>query len=429
MSAGAGGGTDRFLAAAVQIAHQICRDAIWYGDHCNWVGAAREEGPDGQPTLAYRSLGPDLYGGTSGVAVFLAHAHDAAGEPSARRASLGAIHHAIATLDRLNGPGGAGLYTGRLGVALAAAWVGAVLQEGGLLEQAASIVDRLEPFDGKEYDLLSGRAGAIVGMLVLRRLLDDDELLDRALRFGDELLEGADRTRDGFSWASPSYPTFGNLTGFSHGAAGGASALLELFAATGDPVYRQGAEQACAYERSLYDPEARNWPDLRAPPGREEPAAPSFATFWCHGAPGIALSRLRGYQVLQDETLRAEACVAVQTTSEAVTAGLSARSGNYSLCHGHAGNAEVLLEAATLLGPGHGPGRDLALEVAEAGVESYADRSEPWPCGTYEGVTPNLFLGLAGIGLFYLRLHDPRIPTPVALRPGVFAPSAPATRS
>ena len=71
------GGTDRFLAAGAQMAHQICRDAIWYGDHCNWVGAAREEGPDGQPTLAYRSLGPDLYGGTSGVAVFLAHAHDA----------------------------------------------------------------------------------------------------------------------------------------------------------------------------------------------------------------------------------------------------------------------------------------------------------------------------------------------------------------
>ena len=183
------------------------------------------------------------------------------------------------------------------------------------------------------------------------------------------------------------------------------------------------------FERSLFSEADQNWPDLRALPGRGEPAAPSFATFWCHGAPGIALSRLRGYQVLQDETLRAEACVAVQTTSEAVTAGLSARSGNYSLCHGHAGNAEVLLEAATLLGPGHGPGRDLALEVAEAGVESHADRSEPWPCGTYEGVTPNLFLGLAGIGLFYLRLHDPRIPTPVALRPGVFAPSAPATRS
>src|SRR5207253_9148731 len=99
--------------------------------------------------------GHATYGGTSAVALYLGHGHEAAGGPAARRASLGAIHHAIATLDRLNGPGGAGLYTGRLGVALAAAWVGAVLQEGGLLEQAASIVDRLEPFDGKEYDLLS----------------------------------------------------------------------------------------------------------------------------------------------------------------------------------------------------------------------------------------------------------------------------------
>jgi lantibiotic modifying enzyme len=38
-----------------------------------------------------------------------------------------------------------------------------------------------------------------------------------------------------------------------------------------------------------------------------------------------------------------------------------------------------------------------------------------WPCGAPGGAeTPNLMLGLAGIGYFYLRLYDP-IHTPSLL--------------
>jgi lantibiotic biosynthesis protein len=421
VSRGQAQGSDHFLAAAAQIAGEICGGAVWYQDRCNWVGATREEGPGGQPVIAYSALGPDLYGGTSGVAAFLAHLHAVTGDPEVRRTSLGAIRQAIAASGRLGAAGGSGLYTGRLGVALAAAWVAEALQEGGLLERAARLLEGLEPFGEGEFDLLSGRAGAIVGLLALRRLLGQEELVGRAARLGEELLDSAERTEAGYSWASPSFPTSGNLTGFSHGAAGAAHALLELFATTGDPIWRRGAEEAFAYERSRFDPEAANWPDLRATPGRGEGDPQSFATFWCHGAPGIALSRLRAQQVLHDERFGAEAAIAIETTSAALAVSLPSRTGNFSLCHGHAGNAEVLLQADAILGPRHGSGRDLALQVAEAGIESYGDRDEPWPCGTYEGTTPNLFLGLAGIGLFYLRLHDPRIPSPLMIGGELFS--------
>jgi lantibiotic modifying enzyme len=204
-----------------------------------------------------------------------------------------------------------------------------------------------------------------------------------------------------------------NLTGFSHGAAGAGYALLALFHATGDAQYREAAMLAFQYERHWFDPTVGNWPDFRGDPvsryWRKRPLA--FATLWCHGAPGIALSRLRAYEMLNDEICKAEALTALQTTRKMIESTLSTGLGNFSLCHGLAGNAEVLLYGSQVLGPECGEAAAWALHVAHAGMERYATRRAPWPCGTYGGETPNLMLGLAGIGHYYLRLHCPATPS------------------
>ena len=49
----------RFLDQARRIGEDICRDAVWHEDRCNWVGAVREEVAPGQPAIAYAALGPD----------------------------------------------------------------------------------------------------------------------------------------------------------------------------------------------------------------------------------------------------------------------------------------------------------------------------------------------------------------------------------
>jgi lantibiotic modifying enzyme len=74
-------------------------------------------------------------------------------------------------------------------------------------------------------------------------------------------------------------------------------------------------------------------------------------TAWCHGAPGIALSRLRAYEILKDNAYEAEALVAVETTRHAVESRRLSANANYSLCHGLAGNAEVLRFGSGVLGP------------------------------------------------------------------------------
>jgi lantibiotic modifying enzyme len=415
-----------FLDQAQRIGEDICRDAVWHEDRCNWVGAVREEVAPGQPAIAYAALGPDLYGGTSGVALFLAHLHAATGDEAARRSALGAIRQAFHAAELGRVAGFPGLFSGQLGIALAAAEVGETLDEPALTRAASGLALGMDPFGPNDFDLLSGRAGGIAGLLALSGILGEERLVGAASLLGDELLAAGQRSDAGLSWPTTGYPTHGNLTGFSHGAAGAGYALATLFARTGDDRARRGAVDAFAYEASLFDPTTCNWPDLRAHAGTPAGTA-SFAAFWCHGAPGIALSRLAALEVLGREPYEAEALAAVTTTVDSVTAALPTLSGSFSLCHGLAGNAEVLLAAQAVLSPEDRSWRDLAHRVARAGIQRYGGGAEPWPDGTYGGTTPNLFLGLAGIGLFYLRLHDPLVPTP--LIPGGMSWAGEAPRS
>jgi lantibiotic modifying enzyme len=410
-----------YLQTAAEIGARLCREAAWHQEYCNWLGDRPEEAPStgGPSTLTYRALGTDLYEGTSGVGLFLAELHRATGDAAARRTALGAIRQALRYGEAIPPSGRVALFSGWFGIAFAAARVATLLGDAELLGRAGQFLQRAvgEGRNESEFDLLTGKAGVIPALLILQELLEAPSLLRAATYFGDELLAQAEKSDAGYSWKSAASPTPYNLTGFSHGAAGAGYALLELYQVTGDARYRAAAEAAFRYERSWFDTEAGNWPDLREETAREEqrPRTLVFATAWCHGAPGIALSRLRAYEILGDLTYKAEAVTALQTTAAAVETALHTGMGNYSLCHGLAGNAEVLLYGRHVLGEECAAAAALAGEVARMGAERYAARGAAWPCGI-QGETPALMLGLAGIGHFYLRLHDPAIPSLLLLR-------------
>ena len=199
-----------------------------------------------------------------------------------------------------------------------------------------------------------------------------------------------------------------DLTGYSHGTAGIALAFLELHAKTGEQRFRDAAEQAFRNERHYYNAEQENRPDFRsftpATAGTEAPTVCSVT--WCHGAPGIGLSRLRAFQLTGQDVYRDEANAALRTTARMLSASVQGLQDNFSLCHGASGNAELLITASEVLGD---PSQmELVTKVAEAGIERYRNTNLPWPCGVPGGgETPNLMLGLAGIGYFYLRVYDP----------------------
>jgi hypothetical protein len=104
---------------------------------------------------------------------------------------------------------------------------------------------------------------------------------------------------------------------------------------------------------------------------------------------------------------RRDAELALETTRRHVVGLLGHELEDLSLCHGASGSADVLL--------GGGDASRAASELGELALERHlvADDGD-WPCGVPGGTTPGLFLGLSGIGWWFLRLHErDRIPSPL----------------
>jgi type 2 lantibiotic biosynthesis protein LanM len=263
----------------------------------------------------------------------------------------------------------------------------------------------------QQFDLLGGAAGSIISLLCFYRYRPSPKTLQAAIQCGDHLLAQAQSMNQGIGWISRGIGTR-PLTGFAHGNAGVALALLELSAITGENRFRAAALQAIAYERSLFSPEALNWPDLRGFETaiiRGSRDQVSFKSAWCHGASGIGLARLRCLQYLDDTEIQSEIAVALKTT---LAQGFGK---NHSLCHGDLGNLELLLQASEILGEPQW--RSHVDRLAAIILDSIQQHG--WLCGIPLGVeSPGLMTGLAGIGYGLLRLAKPtHVPSVLVLAP------------
>ena len=391
--------------------------AIWDQGRCTWFGAVpRDPYRGGADPVTYRPMGPDLYGGTSGVAVFLARLAAVRSDETARRTAVGALDHALSSVEAVPPDARFGLYAGWPGIALSAVWAGETLGEPEWIERGIDLLQRLDGEErAGEFDVTGGSAGATAVCALLSRRYPDAELLERGCRLGDHLLENARVEQNGgISWAMRD-ETGPALTGFAHGAAGVSWALLELYEAAGDAAYRDTALRAIDYERYWFDEQSRNWADLRANglgAHQQSTAAADHpqAVFWCHGAPGIALSRLRAWEVIGEESLRAEAELALVTTQMGLSDTLRAIDSSPSLCHGVAGLADILIRCQSLRTERTD---DLLAWAVQMLAERYAPAIISGEREGDESDTPGLMLGLAGLGDLLLRGADGPWPTPL----------------
>lgn len=410
--------TTSFLETADAIGAGLCRDALRYGSRANWMGDSKEFVKDDWRTV-YRAMGPDLYTGTAGIALFLARLYRATGEKMFRSTAEAAANHSLSRLDDVPAATNASLYLGRTGIAYALTEAGEAIGNENLVKKGLEVLKPLgkEDFGDQGLDVVAGSAGTIPGLLSIYDRHAKPFLLDTAVRHGERLLKAARTNGTGSSWDTLGTAAAENqLTGFSHGTAGIAWALFELFRHTGEIKFRAAAEQGVNYERHHYNPEQGNWPDFRGLHDNTSPGAGMvvYPVAWCHGAVGIGLSRLRFYDMLKDETYRQESEAALRTTINLYRQNTEMVKSDFSLCHGAAGNAELTLYASQILK--NEEYRKVADWVGERGIQEFHNQEAPWPCGVLEGgETPGLMLGLAGIGHFYLRLHDPEEVPPVVI--------------
>lgn len=401
-----------FLRAAHDIGHVLCRDALWWEGRCNW-STDDIATIDDRPSLVHATCGGDLYSGTAGIGLFLAALAWRTGDRIVARTARGALAHALAWHERqASRPS---LFSGSAGIGLAGVMAGDWLGDAELVAQGLGLLERslrgaAAALPGA--DIMHGLGGSLLAGLAMRHRLDDT-LLHVLVGLGDGLLAMA--KRDGAAWCWPDEGEIVGMNGLSHGAAGIAVALAELAAASGETRFRDAVDRAIAYEQAWFDPLQGNWPDLFADTLPSATRPPPFSWSWCHGAPGIGLARLRLWRLCGDAAHRNQLQQALASTRRAVVRKLDGGDGNYSLCHGLAGNAELLLEAGRRLGD-----RDalaLAERVGMQGIERYGDEAR-WPCGVDDGdaISPSLMLGWAGTGWLLLRLDDPgRIPSLLSL--------------
>ena len=393
-----------FVDAAAAIGRRIVDDAIWYDGCCSWVGAVQD--PAAPWRTEYRALDATLYEGTAGVGLFLAQLAVVTGSREAEHAAIGAIRHAV-----VRAGSRAGFHVGTLGIAWSAARVGALLDDAASREAARRLARATHPPPDGGLDIILGLAGSIMARLALAAALEAPDSIGDALAAADELLGAATVTPEGWSWASRDRPRRRHLCGLSHGAAGIGWALLELYSATGEPRFAEAARGAFAYERSWLDRNAGTWPDLRVGGqrrGARTPLpSPAIGT-WCHGEAGIALTRMRAADVLGPEPFAAEARIALETTRRHLITRMALDIEDMTLCHGASGAADVLLTAA-------GSAEGLPAELGCMALARHDPTGREWPCGVAAGTLPALFLGMSGIGWWFLRLADPSIQSPLTL--------------
>lgn len=287
----------------------------------------------------YGPLGSSLYGGRSGIALFLAALaqRNSVNSDLYRQIALGAcsdLQHLLGVnnandcyrwwRDQPLGLAGSG------GILLALVHIKELLPDLGdaVMYGLSSLLDSLGEDllrSDQQLDIVYGCAGLIGPLLKI----GSPRALSLAQEAGNNLVDRQDACG---GWLISTVGAMA-LTGFSHGASGMAAALARLHSLTGQNDYLEAAARAVLYERENFDLEKRNWPDFR---GNCDPESPRFMLSWCHGAPGVALSRLcMSNTPLWDVYAEEELHYALGSTANRKLAG-------DSVCCGRFGRAAIL---------------------------------------------------------------------------------------
>jgi type 2 lantibiotic biosynthesis protein LanM len=396
---------DVFVAEADDIAAELSNRAIRRGPGAAWIGV---DWLGDSEVSQLVPLGPDLYNGVSGIAVFLA-AHAAvtgrAASAELARAGIAALRHNLRsrTAARMARSLGTGAATGLGSIVYALTVISRSLHDDELLADAhlaaELFTDDLIAAD-KQLDVIGGSAGGILGLLRLYRETQSADVLKRATKCGEHLLAqprvGPEGRRSWSGQGSDSKV----LNGMSHGAAGFAYALASLSAATGREEFARAAAECIAFEDSSYDADHGNWPDVRT-------GDAAWPCQWCHGAPGIGLARAATMKRggLDSRLMAADIRNAIGGVERGWPGGID------TLCCGTLGSIEFLCEAGSALE--RDDLRDLAARRLMTVVATAAATGDyRWNVGRRQ-FNLGFFRGIAGTGYTLLRQVDRSLPNVV----------------
>lgn len=294
-----------------------------------------------------------------------------------------------------------GLYTGVGGLIYGLYCLYRVEQKQKILKKILEMVDILEisVSTSLEVDILSGLAGALHSIILIKDLISIEKfnslsnlILEKLFTIYEEpsVLPINYMDKKPFAYNK-------SLIGFSHGTSGIIWVLNNYLKKNSANEYFNEKiitwiNKALAYERKYYSFESNNWPRFDI---MHESDKYNYSTAWCHGAPGVGLSRfcLSKY----DDHINEEIYNSVKSTINYM---LHGHNTSFCLCHGDYGNLDFLYEALKL---------DKNL-ITEKQLDFFRDRTlnKIIRSGYKSGIVANgnslsVMVGVAGIAYQLLR--------------------------
>jgi type 2 lantibiotic biosynthesis protein LanM len=401
--------SNSFIERASRIADELVKRAIPDDDGgLHWIGVDYLGDAD---RYYLRPLGSSLYAGLGGIGLFFAALYSITGSTEHRQTAL-QVTRAIdglmfppnldyETQKRSALAGGIGGADGLGSVIYSLVRIGPMIEDPLLIDCATRLARFLTEdviAGDARLDVVGGSAGTILGLAALFSATRDRQVLETIRLCGHHLVQ-TQQASGGWLIAAE-LP----LTGFSHGTAGIAYALMRGYEITREKSFLAAVRKATGYEQSLYSHTQKNWADLR---DCRTVGEANFRMGWCHGAPGIGLARLGCLSVLDDPGFRADAERALLATNSQAAYPID------TMCCGEFGFTDLFLVAAERL---RDPAwTEVARRRASAVIASAEAREKPGSAGyLLSGGLSNgtlslgFFLGLAGIGYQLLRLAAPR---------------------
>nr|WP_246410197.1 type 2 lanthipeptide synthetase LanM family protein [Granulicella aggregans] len=403
---------ERITRLTDKLDKRLIETSVSIGPNSNWLGLQLVD----ESYWVFRPLGLDLYSGLPGVALYLAYSDHLNPRHQVRDLAERVVEMVVSHVDRLlDNPSElsvGGVFSGVGGVIYLLSQVCGIWHNADLYTKMSYFIRRLQPRVGQfeHSDIIGGTAGWLLCLIAAATCSGStNHFLEEIEATTDQLVNAKEGSDVEPTWRGGA-EAYAPLTGFSHGAAGIAYALLKASLALGREDLLELAVRSLSYESKLMSESEENWPDFRTDIDGTIPATPNYQNDWCHGAPGIGLSRLAFLQSSKAHSeLERELRHAMNST---IRRGFGR---NHSLCHGDLGNLELLL------GYSNYENSELANFVYRSKlteVVASVERSG-FLCGTPEHIeSPGLMTGLAGIGYGLLRMLRPaEVPSVLLLEP------------
>ncbi|KAA6450008.1 type 2 lantipeptide synthetase LanM [Bacillus atrophaeus] len=393
-----------FLKEAIKIGNFIISRAI-EGEQdgqkdVSWIGSFVDNQREDQFKIS--AANSTLYEGVAGISLFLAYLGYHSKDDKFTELSKQALVPVLKNLSTSNDAGAFGGIASYLYLLdhLSKLWNDEELLKNKL-EPALKILDTLIEKD-ENNDILTGVAGTAIVLINLFKRYREEKILKMIVRCGNRLIQNLKVMEQGVGWKVQANPT--PASGFAHGASGIIWTLYEIYAITEQTMFKEVADRALEFERTLFIPEKNNWADIKLENGcfRNE----NFFA-WCNGAAGIALSRVLILPYNQLEVVKDEAKIAINTILK------NGFEHDHSLCHGDLGNLDILMYASEMFN------EKLKLNVTELSHKILNDiHQRGWLTGFEKNnESPSLMMGYSGIGLGLLKIFAPtQVPSVLRLQ-------------